>query len=251
VRGDVRFEHVDFSHGEDSVHALHDITIDVPAGTTLGILGRTGSGKSTIANLPPRLFDATAGRVLIDGVDVREWNLTELRSAIGFVPQDPFLFSTTIEKNVEFGVDKIDPAGMGQLLETAGLDTDLAEFQAGLETPVGERGVTLSGGQKQRLTLARAVARAPRILILDDSLSSVDAATERRILERLDDVRRGRTAIVISHRVSSVAKADRIAVIDEGRIVEQGTHGELLSHGGLYADLWKRQRITEELEAMA
>jgi ATP-binding cassette subfamily B multidrug efflux pump len=251
VRGDVRFEHVDFSHGEDSVHALHDITIDVPAGTTLGILGRTGSGKSTIANLPPRLFDATAGRVLIDGVDVREWNLTELRSAIGFVPQDPFLFSTTIEKNVEFGVDKIDPAGMGQLLETAGLDTDLAEFPAGLETPVGERGVTLSGGQKQRLTLARAVARAPRILILDDSLSSVDAATERRILERLDDVRRGRTAIVISHRVSSVAKADRIAVIDEGRIVEQGTHGELLSHGGLYADLWKRQRITEELEAMA
>ncbi len=251
VRGDVRFEHVDFSHAPDSAHALRDITIDVPAGTTLGILGRTGSGKSTIANLPPRLFDATAGRVLVDGVDVREWDLTELRSAIGFVPQDPFLFSTTIEKNVEFGVDPIDPMAMGPLLETAGLDTDLAEFPGGLATPVGERGVTLSGGQKQRLTLARAVARDPRILILDDSLSSVDAATERRILERLDDVRRGRTAIVISHRVSSVAKADRIAVIDEGRIVEQGTHGELLAHGGLYADLWKRQRITEELEAMA
>lgn len=255
VRGDVRFEHVDFSHagdGTDGPHPiLHDITIDVPAGTTLGILGRTGSGKSTIANLPPRLFDATAGRVLVDGVDVREWDLTELRGAIGFVPQDPFLFSTTIAQNVEFGRDALGADEMKRVLATAGLDKDLAEFPSGLATPVGERGVTLSGGQKQRLTLARAVAREPRILILDDSLSSVDAATERRILESLDQVRRGRTAIVISHRVSSVVRADRIAVIDEGRIVEQGTHAELVLHGGLYADLWKRQRITDELEAMA
>jgi ATP-binding cassette, subfamily B, multidrug efflux pump len=143
------------------------------------------------------------------------------------------------------------PSAMTSVLATSGLEGDLAEFPGGLATPVGERGVTLSGGQKQRLTLARAIAREPRILILDDSLSSVDAATERRILERLDDVRRGRTAIVISHRVSSVARADRIAVIDEGRIVEQGTHSELVGLGGLYADLWKRQRLTEELEAMA
>ncbi|MFN2425630.1 MAG: ABC transporter ATP-binding protein [Candidatus Binatia bacterium] len=249
VRGDVRFEHVDFSHGD--VPILRDISIDIPAGTTLGILGRTGSGKSTIANLPPRLFDTTAGRVLIDGVDVREWELAGLRSAIGFVPQDPFLFSTTIENNIAFGASGIAGTDMGELLATSGLDSDLAGFPSGLATPVGERGVTLSGGQKQRLTLARAVARDPRILILDDSLSSVDAATERRILERLEEVRKGRTAIVISHRVSSVAKADRIAVIDEGRLVEQGTHVELVQRGGLYADLWKRQRLSDELEAMA
>jgi len=189
--------------------------------------------------------------VLVDGVDVREWELAGLRSAIGFVPQDPFLFSTTIGKNIAFGREHIDDAETRELLVTSGLDSDLAEFPAGLDTPVGERGVTLSGGQKQRLTLARAVARDPRILILDDSLSSVDAATERRILERLDQVRKGRTAIVISHRVSSVARADRIAVIDEGRIVEQGTHDELLERGGLYADLFQRQRLSEELESMA
>jgi ATP-binding cassette subfamily B protein len=251
VRGDVRFDHVSFGHTPDGAPVLRDISIDVPAGTTLGILGRTGSGKSTIANLPPRLFDTTAGSVLIDGVDVRRWDLGTLRSAIGFVPQDPFLFSTTIEKNVEFGRDSIATDELAKILETAGLEGDLAEFPHGLATPVGERGVTLSGGQKQRLTLARAVGRQPRILILDDSLSSVDAATERRILERLDEVRRGRTAIVISHRVSSVSNADRIAVIDEGAIVEQGTHAELLGMGGHYADLWKRQRISEELEAMA
>ncbi|HYC00276.1 MAG TPA: ABC transporter ATP-binding protein [Candidatus Limnocylindrales bacterium] len=252
VRGEIRFERVGFGFdgATNGDGILHDISLTVPAGTSLGILGRTGSGKSTLAHLVPRLFDATGGSVQVDGVDVRQWDLARLRSAIGFVPQDPFLFSSTIEENIGFGRDDGAADEMSRLVEMAGLDSDLSEFPAGLATPVGERGVTLSGGQKQRLTLARAIARDPRILILDDSLSSVDAATERRILDHLDNVMKGRTTILISHRVSSVRRADRVAVIDEGRVLEEGTHGELLARGGLYADLYRRQRLSEELEAM-
>ena len=198
----------------------------------------------------PRLFDVSEGRVTVDGVDVRDWDLRALRSRIGFVPQDPFLFSSSIEENIEFARDDVTAVDLTRLIEMAGLDTDLAEFPQGLETQVGERGVTLSGGQKQRLTLARAIARDPSILILDDSLSSVDAATERRILDQLEEVLAGRTSIVISHRVSSVRRADQIAVVDGGRIVERGTHEQLVALGGVYADLYQRQRITEELEAM-
>ena len=252
VRGDVLFEHVDFGYAAKTNGAgvLHDITLHVPAGTSLGILGRTGSGKSTLACLLPRLFDAAAGRVVVDGVDVRAWNLRALRGAIGFVPQDPFLFSTTIERNIGFGRSDLLAHELAALVETSGLGSDLAEFPAGLETPVGERGVTLSGGQKQRLTLARAIARDPRILVLDDSLSSVDAATERRILDNLAGVMEGRTTIVISHRVSSLQRTDRVAVVDEGRLVEEGTHAQLLARGGIYADLYRRQSLTEELEAL-
>lgn len=254
VRGEVRFDHVRFAYDGDGDGdggaTLADLDLVIPAGSTLGILGRTGSGKSTVAQLVPRLFDVTSGSVRVDDVDVRQWDLGRLRRAIGFVPQDPFLFSTTVEKNIAFARDAVGVDEMSALLATAGLEADVADLPEGLATPVGERGVTLSGGQKQRLTLARAVARDARILVLDDSLSSVDAATERRILDRLEQVRRGRTAIVISHRVSSVARADRIAVVDEGRIVEQGTHAELVARRGLYADLWNRQRLTEELEAM-
>jgi len=252
VRGEVVFDHVDFGYAGEANGSgiLHDVTLRVEAGSSLGILGRTGSGKSTLAHLLPRLFDVADGRVLVDGVDVRRWDLNALRGAIGFVPQDPFLFSTTIERNIGFGRSDLLPSEVAGLVEISGLDADLAEFPAGLETPVGERGVTLSGGQKQRLTLARAIARDPRILVLDDSLSSVDAATENRILEHLGGVMQDRTTIIISHRVSSVRRADRVAVVDEGRVVEEGTHAQLLARGGIYADLYRRQSLTEELEAL-
>jgi ATP-binding cassette subfamily B protein len=196
------------------------------------------------------MFDATEGRVSVDGVDVRDWDLGQLRSNIGFVPQDPFLFSSSIEENISFARESVGADEMSRLVEMAGLDADLAEFPQGLETQVGERGVALSGGQKQRLTLARAIARNPAILILDDSLSSVDSATEKRILDELDEAMQNRTSIIISHRVSAVQRADIIAVMDDGAIVETGSHDELVAAGGFYAQLFQRQRIAEELEAM-
>lgn len=251
-RGEIRFENVDFSYEStgDGHPILKSIDLHVPAGKRLGIIGRTGSGKSTLAMLIPRLFDVSSGKITVDGVDVRDWDLHKLRSTIGFVPQDPFLFSQSIGENIEFANDSVETDDLTRLVEMAGLDADLMEFPQGLETQVGERGVTLSGGQKQRLTLARAIARDPQILVLDDSLSSVDAATERKILGHLETVLAGRTSIVISHRVSSVRNADKIAVFDEGAIVESGSHEELLAQQGIYAELYSRQRLTEELEAM-
>ncbi len=227
---------------------LHDISLRVPAGSTLAIVGPTGSGKTTLAALVARLWEAPDGAVLIDGRSIREWPLDTLRRAIGYVPQDTYLFSETVGENIAFGLPKFDLERVREAADVASLDGDVQEFPAKYDTMVGERGITLSGGQKQRTALARAIVRDPRILILDDSLSSVDTQTEERILSRLRGIMSGRTTILIAHRTSTVRDADQIVVLRDGRITERGTHYELLARGGYYADLYQKQLLEEELE---
>jgi ATP-binding cassette subfamily B protein len=229
---------------------LDDVNLHIRAGETVAVVGHTGSGKSTLVGLVPRLMDPTGGAVLVDGVDLRELDPAELRRHIGFVPQETFLFSATVGENIAFGVDHATQDQIENGARIAGLAGDIAAFPAGYDTIVGERGITLSGGQKQRVAIARAILRDPRILILDDALSSVDTLTEERILTHLAGIMRGRTVILISHRVSTVRQADRIVVLSGGRIVEQGTHGELIANGGYYAELSRKQTLEEELEAI-
>lgn len=234
--------------GSGNAPVLHDISLTIPAGSTLAIVGPTGSGKTTFAALIARLWEAPAGSVLVDGRSIRDWPLETLRRSIGFVPQDTYLFSETVGENIAFGLPKYDLERVRQAAEIASLDGDVQEFVQKYDTMVGERGITLSGGQKQRTAIARAVVRDPRILILDDSLSSVDTQTEERILSRLRGIMRGRTTILIAHRTSTVRDADQIVVLREGRITERGTHDELLVRGGYYADLYQKQLLEEELE---
>jgi len=235
-------------HGRESKAVLKNIDLTIPAGSTLAIIGPTGSGKTTLAALIARLWDAPDGTILIDGRPIREWPVETLRRAIGYVPQDTYLFSESLGENIAFGLEKFDPQQVREAAAIASLDGEVQDFSGQYQTMVGERGVTLSGGQKQRTAIARAVIRDPRILILDDSLSSVDTQTEEKILGQLRGVMRGRTTVLIAHRTSTVRDADQIVVIKDGGIVERGTHDELMAGGGYYADLYQKQLLEEELE---
>ncbi|MBK5291675.1 MAG: ABC transporter ATP-binding protein [Acidobacteriia bacterium] len=248
VRGEIEFRNVRVRYGAGV--ALNGVSLKLEAGQTVAIVGHTGSGKSTLVQLIPRLIDPSEGTVLLDGVDLRELDPAELRHQIGFVPQETFLFSATLRENIAFGVETATTEEIERAAGIAGLAPDIEGFPDGLNTRVGERGITLSGGQKQRTAIARAIVRNPRILILDDALSSVDTLTEERILNHLSGMMRGRTTILISHRVSTVRNADRIYVIENGQVAESGTHEELLRAGGYYADLHQKQLLEEELEAI-
>jgi ATP-binding cassette, subfamily B, multidrug efflux pump len=260
IRGEIEFRNLAFSYGGAPI--LEGVSARIEAGQTVALVGPTGSGKSTLIALLARLYDPPPGTVFIDGMDVREIPLATLRGAVGFVPQEPFLFSDSLADNVAFGLDATvakGEAGVPQIPDrerrieaaaaVARLDKDVVDFPRGYQTVVGERGITLSGGQKQRTAIARAVVIDPRILVLDDALSAVDTYTEEEILSRLRGVMRQRTSIIVSHRISTVRDADQIFVLDRGRIVERGNHDQLVARNGLYAELHRKQLLEEELAA--
>jgi ATP-binding cassette, subfamily B, multidrug efflux pump len=245
IKGEIEFRGLNFAYNGKPV--LHDLNLFIPAGTSMAIVGPTGSGKSTLVSLIPRIYDAAPGTILLDGRPIRDFSLASLRQNIGFVPQETFLFSDRIRENIALGVESATDAEIDNAAEAANIAAEIESFPEGYQTMVGERGITLSGGQKQRTAIARALIRNPRVLILDDALSSVDTHTEDKILNQLRELMRGRTTIFISHRVSTVRNADRIAVLHQGRIVESGTHEELLALSGYYRDLYNKQLLEEEL----
>src|SRR5438874_6677634 len=245
IRGEIEFRDLNFNY--NGTHVLKNVNLRIPAGTSLAVVGPTGAGKSTLVNLIPRIYDAAPGTVLVDGRPIQEYPLAELRRSIGFVPQETFLFSDSIRDNIAFGAEDASTSDVRTAAEAASIAGDIEEFPEQYETAVGERGITLSGGQKQRTAIARALLRDPRILVLDDALSSVDTHTEEKILSQLREIMQGRTTIFISHRVSTVRNADRIAVLHGGSIVELGTHDELIARNGYYTDLYNKQLLEEEL----
>ncbi len=250
VRGQVEFRNVTFRYpgSENPEPVLRNVSLVVEPGQTVAVVGRTGSGKTTLVNLLLRLYPVDDGSIFIDGYDINRIPLVVLRDAVGYVPQDDFLFSKTIRENITFGSPGIPPTVVNEAARVAGIHQEILSFSHGYETLVGERGVTLSGGQKQRVSIARALAKHPRILVLDDSLSAVDTRTEEAILRSLREVRRGLTNIIISHRVSSIKSADWIVVLEAGRVVEQGRHADLLARGGVYYELYQKQVLRERIE---
>ncbi len=247
IQGQITFEHVRFTYQDSGIVALKDFTMHVRAGESVAILGTTGSGKSTIANLLTRMYDPTSGTIRIDDIPVEEYGLPVLRGQIGYVPQDVFLFSDSISNNVRFGVPEMPQERIDQAVRDADLYQNIVDFPEGFDTRIGERGITLSGGQKQRLSIARAIARDPKILILDDCLSAVDTNTENIILNNLKRIMADRTSVIISHRVSSAKLADQIIVLDDGNIIETGTHEELMARNGTYRELYDKQLQAEEV----
>ena len=251
IHGELEFRNLTFGYENGAEPVLHNINLHVPAGTSLAIVGPTGSGKTTLVGLIPRMFETQRGTLLLDGRSVMDYPLAMLRGAVGFVPQETFLFSTALRENVAFGAPEATEAEILEAARAAHIRDEILEFPKGFDTLVGERGITLSGGQKQRTAIARAIVRDPRILILDDALASVDTYTEERILHELAEVMRGRTTIFISHRVSTVRQADQIAVLVKGRIVELGTHDELVARNGYYTQLHEKQMLEEELSVVS
>jgi ATP-binding cassette subfamily B protein len=248
VNGEVEFRGITFTHDDKPEPALADVSFRILPGRTLGVLGRTGSGKSTVCDLLLRIYEADEGQVLLDGHDVTQLTLSSLRAAIGYVPQDTFLFSDTIRENIRFGDPSADDDRVTSAARVAGIIEEIDGFPRGLDTLVGERGVTLSGGQKQRIAIARALLVDPRVVVLDDALSSVDTATEERIQQELRGALSERTSVIVSHRISSLKHADEIIVLDDGAIVERGTHEELLAARGLYSSIYERQLLEDEME---
>lgn len=248
INGRIEFRNVSFTYPDTGIKAVRNVSFKLESGDSLAVIGATGSGKSTLANLISRLFDVSAGEILIDDIPIKNFDVSNLRGQIGYVPQDVFLFSDTIHNNIGFGLRQMDPERIVQAAKDADVYTNIMAFPNGFATRVGERGITLSGGQKQRVSIARAIVREPRILMLDDALSSVDTKTENTILNSMKAVMKGRTTLIVSHRVSSAKLANKIIVLHDGEIVEEGTHEFLLEHKGIYNDLYEKQMMTEQLE---